>query len=157
MSNVIELREQGSQPVLYVRVRTSVEDLPNIIGMNFMKIAGYITSLGEEPAGPPYTAYHNTDMEDLDVEMGFPVVNELPGCDPILAGTMWEGPVASYMHKGSYESLEQVYARIYEWIAENGYEPVGSYFEYYFNSPMEAPEEELLTRIDIPVKRSSGI
>ena len=28
----------------------------------------------------------------------------------------------------------------------------GVYYEYYFNSPTEVPESELITRIAIPVK-----
>ena len=37
-------------------------------------------------------------------------------------------------------------------MSEKGYKPKGVYYEYYYNSPDEVPESELLTRIVMPVK-----
>ena len=34
--------------------------------------------MGKQPAGVPYAAYHNLDMQDMDVEVGFPVSKPLP-------------------------------------------------------------------------------
>ncbi len=39
-----------------------------------------------------------------------------------------------------------------QWTKEQGYEPAGIFYEYYFNSPAEVPETELLTRIVMPLK-----
>ncbi|MDO9535730.1 MAG: GyrI-like domain-containing protein [Bacillota bacterium] len=41
---------------------------------------------------------------------------------------------------------------MFQWIAENGYEQTGVYYEFYYNSPEEVPESELLTKIVMPVK-----
>ena len=69
----INLKELKSQPVLYIKTRTSLNKLPKVIGESYMKIVNYMQSLGEQPTGLPYTAYYNLDMQDMDVEMGFPV------------------------------------------------------------------------------------
>lgn len=149
----IELKEQAFQPTLSIRVRTRVEELPKLIGENYHKIAAYLEELGEKVAGVPYTAYYNMDMQDLDVEMGFPVVRPLPGKGPIMPGTIPEGLVVTCMHKGPYSGMEPMYQAMMQWIAENPYEPVGTAYEYYYNSPAEVPESELLTRVDMPVKK----
>jgi len=149
----IELREQTYQPTLSIRVRTRVEDLPKLIGESYHKIAAYIDEIGEKMAGAPFTAYYNLDMQDLDVEMGFPVVRPLPGNGPIIPGAIPEGPMVSCIHKGPYSSMEPMYQAMTQWIEEHHYEPVGTVYEVYFNSPGEVPESELLTRVDMPVKK----
>ena len=148
----IELIEQKAQPVLSIRTRTAVEKLPDLIGPGYMKIMEYLQELGEEPAGVPYTAYYNHDMEDLDVEIGFPVGKKLPGKGEIKAGEIPAGKMVAAMYRGPYSEMNQPYDEMAEWIAERGYEPTGVAYEYYFNSPAEVPERELLTRIVMPVK-----
>jgi hypothetical protein len=69
----LELSEQEEQPVLYIRTRTALSGLPKVIGNAYGAIINYLTEIGEQPADAPYTAYYNLDMQDLDVEMGFPV------------------------------------------------------------------------------------
>jgi effector-binding domain-containing protein len=147
----IELQEQKAQPVLSIRTHTSLELLPKLIGENYMKIMSYLTELGETPAEAPYTAYYNMDMQNLDVEMGFPVSKLLPEKGDITAREIPQGKIVTVMYKGAYSGMEKTYNDIFKWISENRYTPAGVYYEYYFNSPMEVPESELLTKIVIPV------
>jgi len=147
-----ELSEQKAQPVLSIRARTAVENLPKVIGKSYGKIMQYLAELGEQPADAPYTAYYNLDMKDLDVEMGFPVAKPLPAKGEIGSGEIPQGKYVSCMYKGAYSQMEQPYNEMFKWIAENGYEPKGVYYEYYYNSPNEVPEGELLTKIAMPLK-----
>lgn len=147
----IELLEQKAQPVLAVRTRTAVTGLPKVIGESYMKIMGYMNEVGAQPADAPYTAYYNLDMEDLDVEMGFPVAQLYPDKEDIKAGEIAAGKFACAIYKGPYAGMEQSYNQMFGWIEENGYKPTGVYYEYYYNSPSDVPESELLTRIVMPV------
>jgi effector-binding domain-containing protein len=147
-----ELSEQKAQPVLSIRARTAVENLPKVIGESYGKIMQYLAELGEQPADAPYTAYYNLDMKDLDVEMGFPVAKPLPAKGEIESGEIPQGRYVSCMYKGAYSGMEQPYNEMFKWIAENSYEPKGVCYEYYYNSPNEVPESELLTRIAMPLK-----
>lgn len=148
----IELVEQKIQPVICIRTRTKMEELPNIIGASYMKIMGYLNELNETPADAPYTAYYNLDMQDLDVEMGFPVSKILPENNDLKAREIPASKVATMMYKGAYSGMEQPYNEMFAWITAKGYEQVGIYYEYYYNSPMDVPESELLTKIVIPLK-----
>jgi effector-binding domain-containing protein len=91
-------------------------------------------------------------MEKLDVEMGFPVSKPLPGKDDIKAGVIPKGNVLSCMYKGPYSGMEGPYNEMFAWIADNDYEATGVFYEYYYNSPDEVPESELLTKIVMPLK-----
>ena len=135
-----------------IRKRTTLTELPNIIGNSYHRIAGYLAELGEQPADVPFTAYYNMDMRNLDVEMGFPVAGPLPGKGDIKAGRIQQGKIVSCMYKGFYSGMEAVYNEIFKWIAEKGYQQAGVCYEYYYNSPGEVAESELLTRIVIPLK-----
>lgn len=148
----IELNEQKAQKVLSIRTRTSLEDLPRIIGESYIKIMDYLGELGEESADAPYTAYYNLDMQDLDVEMGFPVTKSLDAKGEIKAGEIAPGKYVSCMYKGPYSGMEQPYNEIFKWVEEKGYELKGVYYEYYYNSPADVPEKELLTKIVMPLK-----
>ena len=148
----IELTEQKAQPVLSIRTRTTVEELSNLIGSSYCKIMDYLKELGEEIVDAPFTAYHNLDMQDLDVEMGFPVAKHLPGKGEILPREIPGGRFVSGMYKGSYKGMERPYAEMAAWIADNGHEATGVSYEYYYNSPEDIPENELLTRIAMPLK-----
>lgn len=147
----IELLEQKAQPVLAVRTNTAMSELPKVIGENYGKIMGYMTELGTQPVSAPYTAYYNLDMENLDVEMGFPVSQIYPEKDGIQPREIPAGKSACCMYKGPYSGMEQPYNEMFRWIEENGFQPTGVYYEYYYNAPGEVPESELLTNIVIPV------
>ena len=128
----LKLEEQTAQPVLCIRTKTSIEKLPAAIGEGYGRIVKY--------------------MNDLDVEMGFPVAEIFPDKDGIKARQIPQGKVVSCMYKGAYAEMEEPYKEIMKWIEDNGQVPTGVYYEYYFNSPQEVPESELLTRIVIPLK-----
>jgi effector-binding domain-containing protein len=147
----INLEQQPAQMVLYIRKHTSMDKLPTTIGERYMQIMGYLQELGEQPAGVPYTAYHNLDMQDMDVEMGFPVAKQLPPKGDIKAREIAAGSAVSVMYKGPYSAMEATYNEIFKWLAEKGRRAQGVYYEYYFNSPQTVPESELLTKIVIPL------
>lgn len=112
----------------------------------------YLTNFNQEPLGTPYTAYYTLDMHNLDIEMGFPLPNLLPGNEEIKSGEIPEGKYISYLYKGPYSQMEQPYNEIFQWIEANGYIKGEVYYEYYLNSSEDVSESELLTRIVIPVK-----
>jgi effector-binding domain-containing protein len=148
----IELVEQETQTVIFIRTRTSFADMPKLIGESYCKITAYLGELGEQPAGMPYAAYYNLDMQDMDLEMGFPVARQLPGKGEIKPGIIPAGKYVTCLYQGPYSQMERAYNEIFKWLQENNRELTGVYYEYYYNSPDEVPESELLTKIAIPVK-----
>ncbi|WP_292364005.1 GyrI-like domain-containing protein [Methanoculleus sp. UBA208] len=149
VSNIDILRKR-EQPTLSIRTRTKVEDLPVLIGESYGKMAAYLKELGEFLSDMPYVAYHNMDMQNLDVEMGFPVPKALPGKGDIQSGSMPEGNVVFCIYRGPYREMASTYNEMANWIEKNGLKPVGTVYEYYYNGP-EYPESELLTMIVMPI------
>ena len=152
MSYKCEVKKQPAQTTLAVCTRTSVQELPQVLGQAYGAIAQYLGELGEQPAGPPFVAYHNEDMQDLDVEIGFPVARELPGRGDIQASEIPGGKVATCLHVGPYAEIEPAYTALSEWMRENGHEATGVAYEMYLNDPQQTPPEELQTQIMFPLK-----
>ena len=74
-----ELLDRSAQPTLVIRTRTAVQNLPQVLGQAYGAILQYAGSLGVQPCGAPFVAYHNMDMQDLDIEIGFPFAQALTG------------------------------------------------------------------------------
>ncbi len=146
----IEVLQKTEQPTIFIRTNTSVEKLPMLIGESYGKIAAYLKELGEFLSDVPYVAYHNMDMQNLDVEIGFPVSKTMAGKDSIRPGVIPAGKVIFCMYLGPYGEMSPVYDEMAKWIEENHYKPVGSAYEHYFNGP-ECPPNELLTMIVMPL------
>jgi len=147
-----EVKDVAPQPTLGIRRTISIENISTMLGEAYGAVAQYLGELGEYPAGPPYAAYYNDDMQNLDIEAGFPVARELEGRDQIEAGTIPGGEAATCMHIGPYDEIEAAYAALTEWIEDQGREPTGICYEMYLNDPDEVPPEELQTQILFPLK-----
>jgi effector-binding domain-containing protein len=142
-----EIIETTAQPVLSVRTVTSVGNLPQELGNAYNLIIEYLREIGEQPADTAFAAYYNMDMEKLEVEMGFPVAKAIAGQGMISASEVPAGKKAVYMYKGAYKEMAPVYEAMVKWIDDNGHQPTGVVYEFYYNSLMEVPESELLTKI----------
>ncbi len=152
MIEQFEIAEKQEQPVLFIRTVTAVANLPHEIGRAYGAIAQYMAEIGQPPKEAPYTAYYNMDMEHLDVEMGFPVAQPLPGKGEIKAGSIPPGKQASCVYHGPYSDMEPAYEALTAKAALSGNTPTGVYYEFYYNAPGEVPDSELLTKIMFPLK-----
>jgi len=148
----IELREQSYQPVFSIRTRTDAKSLPALIGESYSRIGQYLNELDIEPKGLPFVAYYNLDMNDLDVEIGFPVDDVIPGSHDMCPGELEKGRMVTCRYNGPYDGMEEVYKEMNRYIEEKGLKAKGIAYETYYNSPDEVKSpEELVTRIDLPI------
>lgn len=147
----IQTLKQREQPTLTIRMTTKIEELPRVIGESFGKIAAYLNELGELMSDVPFVAYHNMDMQNLDVEIGFPVAQPLPGKDEVKPSFIPEGKIIFCMYRGAYAEMEPVYIEMSQWFETNKCQPSGVAYEHYYNDP-EFPESEWLTKIVMPIK-----
>ena len=155
MSYQCELKQQSVQPVLSIRTRAAVQDLPGVMGAAYDSIMAYLMELGEQPVDAPFTAYYNMDMQDLDMEIGFPVGKTLPTKGKVQASSLPEGQYAVCVHTGPYSAIEPAYTALNEWISQKGLEATGVAYEFYLNDPSETAPDELQTRIMFPLKSAS--
>ena len=150
MFSLCEIQDMQTRITLAVRTRTSVQNLPQTIGKAYTDIAQYLGEMGTCPGGPPFVIYYNMDMQDLDVEIGFPVTCALPGMDEVQPGEIPGGKAATCFHDGPYSEMSAAYEALSRCILDNGLEAVGVAIEVYLNSPLEVAPEELKPRLSFP-------
>lgn len=148
----IAIIEVPQQTTAVIKTTTRVQDLPQLIGQSYSAIAAYLKQHDVWMTDIPFVAYHNMDMQNLQVEIGFPVANALPAHETIQVGSTPAGKVAFCMYLGPYQQVEPVYREMMQWIEDNGYAIAGPGYEYYYNGP-GFPEEQFLTKIVFPVQK----
>jgi effector-binding domain-containing protein len=112
----------------------------------------YAGGHGLAPAGPPFVGYHNMDMQDLDLEIGFPFSERLSGEGEVQSGALPGGKAAECLHVGPYDKIAAAYEALQKWLEANGQSPTGIAYEFYLNDPQTTPPEKLETRVVFPLK-----
>lgn len=144
----MRIEEVDRQDTLAVRRTVDVKELPQVMGEVYGKIAQYASSNRIAITGAPFAMYHNMDMEALDIEIGFPVQGQFEGEGEITCGSIPEGRIATAIHEGPYATMEQTYSALSRFVEEQQIEVYPDWmYEYYLNSPLEVPQQELRTKI----------
>jgi effector-binding domain-containing protein len=146
------INEYQPRPTLVVRTRVAVQNLPQTLGSAFGAVLGCLSQVGQQPAGPPFVAYHNMDMQAMEIEAGFPIFMPMDGQDDVQAGEIPGGKYASCLHIGPYPEVKAAYDALGQYMAEQGVVPTGIAYEFYLNDPGNTPPEELQTEILFPLK-----
>ncbi len=147
----ITLIEQAERHVLSVRQTIHFDDFSAVAGVAYQTIGKYAKEGGILFSGCPFVCYHNADLEQLDVELGFPVATPIKGQGAITGYTIPIQKAVSGIFLGPYTKTDPLMMDIFAWIAQTGYEPRGEIYHYYLNDETR-PTTELLTQIVVTIK-----
>lgn len=151
MKYACRLVDRPRQATLVIRTHASVDRLPHVLGPAWGAIMAHAATLDVRPSGPPFVVYHDMDMTNLDVEIGFPFERPLDGAGEVHAGEIPPGPAVETVHVGPFDRMAAAYEAVQAWMAEHGHAPAGPPSEHYLDDPQEVPAAELRTRIVWPV------
>ncbi|MFH0518434.1 MerR family transcriptional regulator [Streptomyces sp. M41] len=142
---------------------------PGEIGARVGECVGrLLPALGEAGVAwePPLWALYPLDLQDpLEFAVGAqtPQGQGLPGLDgealpggPVDIAALPGGPVAVTVHIGPYTQLPLAYHALFAAIHERGLRPRSPVRESYLVGPAEATQEELMTRLVIPIEEGSA-
>lgn len=152
MSQTYEIFDVPETHTLTIRTTTQVEQLSQLIGSSYEAVMRYMAELKEPVTREPFVIYYNLDMQNLDVEMGFPVSREMPSRGEIKSSSLPAGPAAQTTFTGPYEKMAPVYEEMGQFVKDNGRETSGVSIEYYLTGP-ETPPEQQITRIVFPLMK----
>jgi len=151
MDNKPKIESKPQQAAMVIRTHCAVGQMPAVLGEGYGKVLAYIQAAGKYPSNPPFVAYYNLDMQNLDIELGFPLEEPLPESGDIHPVIYPAGDYASLLYIGPYDQCAPAYEELARFIQEAGREPTGVAFEYYLNDPSEPPFEEPQTLIVFPL------
>ncbi|MFS0918758.1 MerR family transcriptional regulator [Brevibacillus sp. 179-C 1.1 NHS] len=149
----IEVQLVDTQPmhILSIRQMLSSDDYATGYGMYFSKLYERIATEKLTLLGTPMTIYHSPEFNPAgnDTEFALPIVEDVKGTREMPGGIC-----AKSVGKSPYSELTAVYARLREWVENEGYELVRSPYEVYVTAPDQASvPEELVTEVYFPVRK----
>ena len=79
-------------------------------------------------------------MQTVDVEVGFPVAQPVPGDGRVRASTLPAARTVQAEHVGPYEGLADTYDEVHRWIGEHHLTATDEMWEIYLTGPESGSE-----------------
>ncbi len=147
----VQLIETHPMNILYMRQMMSSDDCVAGYGKYFSRLYEKIATEKLTLIGTPVTIYHNLEYNPsgYDTEFAIPIEEAVKGTRNLPGGLC-----AKSVLKGSYSELTSVYAKLREWVENEGYELVKSPYEVYVTDPHQVVvPEDIVTEVYFPVKK----
>ncbi|HEU4328119.1 MAG TPA: GyrI-like domain-containing protein [Roseiflexaceae bacterium] len=142
-----QLKERAEQPYVGIRTQIPMSQLPQIIPQFLDELFAWLGQRGIAPACAPFQRLHVINMEgQMDVELGIPVAQAVPGDGRVSAGVIPAGRYATLVYRG-LDGIPGNRALI-EWAAQQGLQwdrwddPQGDAFRSRIESFLTDPDEE---------------
>lgn len=116
----------------------------------FDEIEKYIGDCNLFPVSGPVTYFHNTDLENLDVEVGWQTAEKIAGKGEIVCSLNPGRKIVTAIDMGPYEQQDPTLEALFKWIGENKAEVTGPIIYCYLNDT-KRPPAEYLTQMAIPI------
>ena len=137
MTQSVTLLERLPQNVLTVRARTRRQDLGSAFERGIDEVLAHLDRLERESWGPPCARHRPLGGGYVDLEVGLPVAQGVPGGGRVQADELPSGPVAVVWHQGALARLRAAYAAVETWIERTGARSRGAPWEIYWSDPSE--------------------
>lgn len=147
------------EPVTVASARDVIPDY-GAIGQLIGTVFACLGRHGIQPAGAPFTIWHDHGFKDtnVDAELAVPVsaaaAGAFPGDAQVKISHLPAAEMACVIHHGSYDDFGQAYQAIGAWIDSNGYRICGANREVYLSGPEGGPNSaNYVTEIQFPVEK----
>jgi effector-binding domain-containing protein len=113
--------QRAPQPYVAIPFTVTMATFPQAADAGFPQLLGWLGDRGVTPAGPPFIRYRVIDMAaDLDIEIGAPVTEAVPGDGPVQAGVLPGGRYVTLVRTGPYDGLVAANAALQDWARDQG-------------------------------------
>ena len=120
----------------------------------FKSLYAFIDKQGIQRAGPSMTIYTQADDTGFSFQAAVPIA-EAPKDKPagdIAVGESPSGRAYKFVHRGSYDSMDNTYEAITNFLDERRLEARDLFVEEYVTDPVTSPEDKLVVNVYVPVK-----
>lgn len=128
----------------------------NEVGSLCGEIVAHLAQFGA--GGMSIAIWHDEGYKekDVDAEAGVCLKDRVPEAGRIKVYELPAATVASVVHHGAYNTLNQAYDAISKWLETSGYKIAGPSRELYLHAtqPVRQDDETYVTEIQFPVERA---
>ncbi|MCZ0734779.1 GyrI-like domain-containing protein [Phreatobacter sp. AB_2022a] len=145
-----------ARPALVLPGKATWDDLYGTFRRSLDELAGIAAAQNLTRSGPPMIRFLSSTDEQADFEAILPVSSPLDQPDkllPALPGMTPGGQAYRFVHFGGYDTMEQTYDEITNFLDERSIQAEDSFVEEYVRDPKSTSEVDLATYIYVFPKR----
>jgi DNA-binding transcriptional MerR regulator len=155
MSQEVVLKQLPKQWV--ASVRETIANYPSV-GQLYPKV---IAGVGPGLVGqaPCFAMWHDPEFREsnVDGEAGIFLKEPVKATGGVRVYELPPVAVASAIHAGSYQRLQEAYNALLHWVNDNGYQVTGPIRELYLQNsqPIRQDNESYVTEIQVPISKAA--
>ncbi len=116
-------------------------------------LSAFLDKQGIKPAGNSMIVYTSTDDTGFSYLAEIPVDQEPKNLTKAMSmGKSPEGKALKFVHRGSYENMDNTYEAITNHLDDKKLEAKDTFIEDYTTDPLKTPEDRLVINVYVPLK-----
>lgn len=113
----------------------------------------FIDKQGIKPAGSSLIVYTSTDDAGFTFQAEIPVEQDPKNLAKGMSmGNSPEGPTLKFVHRGSYDNMDNTYEAITNHLDDKKQEAKDTFIEEYVTDPLTTTEDKLVINVFVPLK-----
>jgi effector-binding domain-containing protein len=143
-----------AKTIIYVKGTGTWDKAFETITGSFKKIKTYLDKEGLKTDGLPMTIFTATDDTGFEYEAAIPIA-EAPKNPPhgdIAMGQSPAGQALKFVHRGSYDDLDNTYEAITNYLDDKRLEAKDMFIEEYVTDPVTADQSKLVVNVYVLIK-----
>ena len=143
-----------AKPIVYLKGTGTWDNAFETITNSFKTLKTYVTREGLKVDGQAMTIFTATDDTGFQFQAAIPVADppRTPPKGEIAVGTSPEGHALKFVHRGSYDGLDNTYEAITNYLDDHKLEAKDMFIEQYLTDPLTANEDHLVVNVYVLVK-----
>ncbi|HXX51048.1 MAG TPA: GyrI-like domain-containing protein [Xanthobacteraceae bacterium] len=144
----------AAKTIVYVKGTGTWDKAFEIIKGSLKKINSYLDKEGIKPDGMPMTIFTATDDTGFDYEAAVPIAAapKDPPRGELALGRSPEGKALKFVHRGSYDDLDNTYEAITNYLDDKRLEAKDMFIEEYVTDPATTDAKKLVVNVYVLVK-----
>ena len=144
-----------AKPIVYLKGTGTWDNAFETITNSFKTLKAYIGKEGLKIDGEPMTIFTATDDTGFQFEAAIPVAEppKTPPKGEISVGTSPEGHALKFVHRGSYDGLDNTYEAITNYLDDHRLEAKDIFIEQYLTDPLTTNEDHLVVNVYVLIKK----
>jgi effector-binding domain-containing protein len=143
-----------AQTIVYVKGTGSWDNAFETITNSFKTIKSYIGKEGLKIDGQAMTIFTSTDDAGFQFQAAVPIAEppKTPPKGDIAIGNSPQGHALKFVHRGSYDGLDNTYEAITNYLDDRKLEAKDMFIEQYLTDPLTANEDHLVVNVYVLIK-----
>jgi effector-binding domain-containing protein len=143
-----------AKPIVYLKGTGTWDNAFETITNSFKTLKAYITKEGLKIDGQSMTIFTATDDTGFQYQAAIPIAEppKTPPKGEIAVGNSPAGHALKFVHRGSYDGLDNTYEAITNYLDDKKLEAKDLFIEQYLTDPLTTNEDHLVVNVYVLIK-----